>query len=226
MHIYDPIQQKVIFTFWTGTNAPSERRVQCLQNLHDQTECTIVLVNPENLQNFIHPNHPLHKAYPYLSETHKCDYLRTYFMYHYGGGYSDIKTPNGSWVAAFDEMIQDQSQDIWLNGYRETCPESIAHIESAHLYHLLPGNCAYIVRPNTPFVAEWYYAQQSLLDEKYETLRENPSTQPDCCVEHVTGTKYPFGWNELLGRIFHRVAAKYTDRFRFSLPTPDFCYYR
>ena len=63
----------------------------------------------ENLHEYILKDHPLHPAYEFLSETHRCDILRTYFMYHYGGGYSDIKIPNGSWVKGFEDMENDNS---------------------------------------------------------------------------------------------------------------------
>jgi hypothetical protein len=192
--------------------------------LKSQTGCHIELITVDNLEKYIKPEDPLHPAYPYLSETHKCDYLRTYFMRHYGGGYSDIKIPNGSWVKAFDEM--QENPEIWINGYHESCPESIACANVNHLWMKLPGNCAYIIRPNTYFVKEWYERQKMLLDERLNALKENPSHATDCCREFYPDTKYPIGWNEMLGRIFHKVAAKYMDRILFSIPLPNFDYYR
>ena len=218
------IEKRVIFVFWTGTNQMSYRRIDCIQQLRCQTGCHIELITVDNLEKWILPEYPLHLAYPYLSETHKCDYLRTYFMYHYGGGYSDIKIPNGSWTKAFDTMISDEN--IWINGYPEGGPECIAHIPSTHLWDKLPGNGAYICRPKTAFVKAWIEKQCRVLDEKYDILKENPSTQPDCCIEYVPDTLYPFHWNELLGRIFHEEAAKIIDRIRLEIPIPDFNYYR
>ena len=220
----DPIENKTIFVFWTGTNEMSFRRVDCLNALKSQTGCHIELITVNNLEQYIKAEDPLHPAYPYLSETHKCDYLRTYFMRHYGGGYSDIKIPNGSWVQGFEEM--QKNPEIWINGYHESCAESIACHEVKHLWNKLPGNCCYIVRKNTYFVREWYDRQKQLLDERLEALKANPSHATDCCPEFYPDTKYPIGWNEMLGRIFHRVAAKYTDRILFSLPLPNFDYYR
>jgi hypothetical protein len=220
----DPIKNKLIFIFWTGTNEMSFRRVHCINALKEQTGCNIRLVNVDNLHEYILEGHPLHPAYEFLSETHKCDYLRTYFMYHYGGGYSDIKIPNGSWVKAFEELENDP--EIWVNGYHETNSDAIAYRPAAHLWEKLPGNGAYVIRSKTEFVKEWFERQKGVLDEKLEALRENPSTQPDCCIEYVPGTKYPLHWNELLGRIFHEVASKHTERILFSIPMPDFNFYR
>ena len=84
----------------------------------------------------------------------------------------------------------------------------------------------FALRSKTDFVKRWYERQLAVLDEKLELLRANPSTQPDCCIEYVPGTKYPLHWNELLGRIFHEEASKHTDRIIFSIPTPGFEFYR
>ena len=53
------------------------------------------------LDKYILQEHPLHQSFNYLSETHKADYLRTYFMRFHGGGYSDIKKTSGSWIDSF-----------------------------------------------------------------------------------------------------------------------------
>ena len=220
----DPIKNKIIFIFWTGTNEMSFRRIHCINELKRQTGCFIQLVDVNNLPDYLVEGHPLHPAYPYLSETHKCDYLRTYFMTHYGGGYSDIKIPNGSWVAAFESLENDP--EVWVNGYHESNSDAIAFRPASHLWEKLPGNGAYVIRANTDFVKAWFAKQEQTLDKHYEALKANPSTQPDCCIEYVPGTKYPLHWNEILGRIFHEEAAKITERIRFNIPLPDFDFYR
>ena len=222
--IKDPIKNRVIFIFWTGTNEMSFRRVHCINALKEQTGANVLLVDTINLPDFILSDYPLHPAYPFLSETHKCDYLRTYFMRHYGGGYSDIKIPNGSWTKAFETMATDP--ELWVNGYPESTPDAIAFKPAAHLWDKLAGNGAYIIRANTPFVVAWTNKQSAVLDHHYEALKENPSTQPDCCIEYVPGTKYPLHWNELLGRIFHEESAKIVERIRLEIPVPDFNFYR
>ncbi len=45
-----------------------------------------------------------HQAYAYLSEVNNADYLRTYFMRFYGGGYTDVKMHRGSWVSSFEKL--------------------------------------------------------------------------------------------------------------------------
>ena len=219
-----PIDNHTIFIFWTGTNEMSFRRIHCINALKTQTECTVQLIDQSNLDQYILPEYPLHPAYPYLSETHRCDYLRTYFMRFYGGGYSDIKIPNGSWKHAFECMQNDPN--VWIIGYPESSPDAIASPKTTHLWQQLVGNCAYIVRPNTPFVKEWFDRQQSLLTEKYEALKANPSTRPDDCIDFYPQSKYPIEWNQLLGRIFHEVLGNYTEHIQQLLPTPNFHFYR
>jgi len=79
--------------------------------MEEITGCKVCCVYKDDLSKYI-LEHPLHEAYEYLSETHKADYLRTYFMHFYGGGYSDIKRSSGSWLKAFDDL---ENSDKWLS---------------------------------------------------------------------------------------------------------------
>lgn len=207
-----------IYCFWTGTNEMSIQRKKCLENMRETTECQITLVTPDNLNEYILPEEPLHPAYPYLSETHKCDYLRTYFMNFYGGGYSDIKTQSGSWKESFNDL--ENNEEKWINGYREI-KGGVGYEPLNDKYNELIGNGAYICKPRTPLTELWYREMLSYLDTKLDHLRMYPSTFPRDCAE-VSGGKYPIGWIEMLGRIFHRVCYEYRDRILFTVPTPVF----
>jgi hypothetical protein len=70
------------------------------------------------LGDFLCPDHRLHTAYPLLSQTHMADYLRAYFMHHYGGGYADIEMQTGSWIESFEAM--EAHPEMIGIGYRET----------------------------------------------------------------------------------------------------------
>ena len=59
--------------------------------MKDITGCNVKVLFKDDITAHILPEHPLHPAYEYLSETHKADYMRTYCMNFYGGGYADIK---------------------------------------------------------------------------------------------------------------------------------------
>ena len=55
----------------------------------------------------------MHARYRDLHVVHRSDYLRAYFLHFFGGGYTDIKEPIGSWAAAFDRF---DASSAWLCG--------------------------------------------------------------------------------------------------------------
>ncbi|MDO4764116.1 MAG: capsular polysaccharide synthesis protein [Flavobacteriaceae bacterium] len=83
--------KEVVYCFWTGDNEITENRKRCLDEMKEKIGYPIVLITKDNLANYILPEHPLHKAYDFLSAVHKSDYLRAYFMHHYGGGTAILK---------------------------------------------------------------------------------------------------------------------------------------
>jgi hypothetical protein len=209
-----------IYAFWTGKNEMSEARKNCLENLKKVSECNVILVTPDNLKDYIKPDHPLHESYQYLSETHKADFLRTYFMNFLGGGYSDIKKTTHSWKKSFDDLA---SSDKWICGYKEV-PGGVAYDPLHDKWEELVGNGAYICKPNTQLTNEWYAEMIKLLDSKLEELKLHPAKGPQNMVG--SGTGYPIEWNEMLGRIFHRVSYKYKDKIMNTLPISIFGGYR
>lgn len=215
------LNDRIIYCFWTGNNQMTPNRIKNLEFIKAITECNIKLITPKELPAYILPDHPLHESYQYLSETHKADYLRTYFMNFYGGGYIDIKKPLGSWIHAFNDMIEQT--DKYINGYPELGPDSLGYAPAAPLWKQLVGNCAYICRPHTPLTEKWYSEMIKLLDDKLPILRTNPAKCPTDCAELKTG--YPIEWNEMLGRIFHRICAEYVDHIIQTVPSINSNYY-
>ena len=219
---YFTIDTNTIFCFWTGNNEMSPKRKKCLDDLYEITECNVVLITPENLQDYLLDNQPLHAGYPFLSETHKADYLRTYFMHFHGGGYSDIKTPSGNWKSAFEDI--KKNPDIYMNGYRELEPNHVAVPHLSHHFNTLIGNCAYISRPNTDLTREWYNAMIELMDAKLNDLKSNPATYPQEKPEDGNG--YPIEWEEMLGKIFIAKQMNYLPRLLYTVPRPITSDYR
>jgi hypothetical protein len=220
--IVENIQKNNIYCFWTGTNAMTPNRLGCMYNLRNNTESNIILVTVDNLSTFIKPEDPLHEAYQYLSETHKCDYLRIYFMHHYGGGYTDIKSPRRSWAEAFQQMRDDPTKII--NGYHEKGEYAIAYRPVADKWQILCGNGCYILRPKTLLTYRWYTAMLAKMDEKLEELRAHPATRYEDAKEWGGG--YPLEWNEMLGRIFHRVLADFEGFILYTTPKVYSGWYR
>lgn len=216
MFLYIPRLENRLFCFWTGSNPMSENRLRCLASILETTGVPVALVTPSNLSSYILRAHPLHPGFEYLSEVHKADYLRTYFMHFYGGGYTDIKTQTGSWKPFFDTLAQS---DAYILGYAESGPGDIAYKDVADMWNVLVGNGAYICKPNTPLTQEWYSSMLKVMDEKQTMLRLYPATHPRDAKEFGN---YPVEWNELLGRIFHRVCSMYTSQLLRGLPRPNF----
>ena len=208
-----------IYCFWTGNNPISENRRKCLEQLIKVSKCNVILVTPSTLNEYILDEHPLHPSFNYLSETHKADFLRTYFMRFHGGGYSDIKKTTGNWVESFEKL---EKSDNWIIGYQEIRGGAIPSL--ANKWSELVGNGAYICKPNTPFVIDWYNEMIKLMDEKYDELKKNPAKFPQDCKERNNG--YPIEWNEMLGRIFHKISYKYKDKVLNTLPISIFHSYR
>jgi hypothetical protein len=206
----------IIYCFWTGNNEMSQNRKNCLQQIVNTSKCKVILVTPQNLHEYILPDVPLHEAYQYLSQTHKADYLRTYFMHFHGGGYSDIKKTTGSWKKSFDDLIQS---NCWICGYPEI-QGGVGYAPIVDKWRELIGNCAYICKPKTPLTTEWYNEMIALLDKKLPELKLNPAKHPrDHKSEH---SKYPIGWIEMLGEIFHKVSYKYKEYVLNTLPISIF----
>jgi FkbM family methyltransferase len=212
-----------LFTFWTGYNPMSENRKKCLNNLRNNTDANVLLIDVYNYEDYILQIAPLHPAFPYLSETHKADYLRAYFMHYYGGGYSDIKYATGSWLASFDEMSDPGNINI-ICGYKEIGPHGVPVAELREHWEALIGGGCYIAKPNTEFTKKWYNRMVEVLDKKLEALKQNPAKHPQDCSEEGTG--YPLAWQEILGVIFHRVCYEERDKISQSLPILLFHSYR
>jgi len=215
------IDPKKIFCFWTGNNQITENRKECLKTIENYT-----LVTEENIDKYILKSHPLHEAYKYLSETHKADYLRTYFMHFYGGGYTDIKKQTGSWSNSFDKLLENK--DMCVLGYTEIGPNGVSGVSDNFYkpyWKELIGNGCYIFRPYTSFTKKWYENMLSILDKNLDLLKENPSRHPRDCIEHFEWTSYPLKWSQILGDVFHPICYEYKDKLLHGLPIPLFYNY-
>jgi hypothetical protein len=212
---------RTIYLFWTGSNPLTDNRQKAIESIRAKSGCDVKLITIHNLDSYILKDHPLHPAYEYLSEVHKSDYLRTYFMHFYGGGYSDVKQVGGDWNKAFEDM--EHNPNAYANGYPEIGPHGVGYAPYAQYWKDLIGNCAYIFRPRTPFTEEWYSEMMTLLDSKLDELKQHPASHPRDKKEDNTG--YPIGWIEMLGEIFHKIGYKYKDNILMTVPPPIFSNY-
>jgi hypothetical protein len=214
-----------LYCFWTGTNEMSSARKNNLETLKN-SGFNVVLVTPSNLNEYIKES--LHEGFQYLSDVHKADYLRTYFMHFYGGGYSDIKKTTESWLPTYNQLQSDPNK--YIAGYKEL-DYGVGNIKNnknmtnllKKNYEVLIGNGAYICKPNTPFTNEWYSNLVKKMDSKLALLKQYPSRSSR--EEYSTSYPYPFRFAELLREIFHPLCYKYKEHIINTLPPPDFTNY-
>lgn len=207
--------EEVIYCFWTGDNEmPKNRRLAYLE-LVNISGCEVKLITPQNLQNYVLKDHPLHPAYEYLSCVHKADYLRCYFMHHHGGGYSDVKGATHSWKPLFDRLNNDDSKLAlgcpetysWYVAYTHNFKEGYAfsnlNEEMHNHFPYIIGNTAYIFKSYSPFTYIWIEELHRRLDIVYDDLKRNPG--------NIWGNNegYPIPWNSILGQIFHPLSLIY-----------------
>ena len=205
--------ERVIYVFWTGDNEITPNRLKGIKSLEKVSGIRVQLVAPNNLLQYIKDEDPLPEAYQYLSFVHRSDFLRGYFMYHYGGGYADIKTYFKSWVPAFDKIDRSKAFVLgypevgWKGTFHDGMENEVLRNDLGLYWHLLIGNGAFICRAHTRFVAEWYTASRTYLLAHTDLLRAHPAKDA-----FGTNVDYPLSWECLQGSIFHPFCLKYHDR--------------
>ena len=65
----------------------------------------VVYVTLETLPQLVLKDHPLDESFhSRISAIQRGDYLKAYFMHLYGGGYSDVKNIQESYIPARDKL--------------------------------------------------------------------------------------------------------------------------
>jgi hypothetical protein len=217
------LKNKIVFQFWTEDNPFTPNRIFNLNEFPKITGMKNLLITTKNIHEFIVPQHPLHKAYKYLSPIHKSDYLRPYFGYFHGGGYGDIKKYFGNWEQSWKQLIESDDS-ILMNSHpnpdRGCIPVHLSD-EIKNSFSSLPSVCIFLSKQYNPIMYDWLIGIEKILDEKYEELIKNPPREifDHKDREHPDGIKstYPIGWNELGASILHTA---YFNRMKQNYPNP------
>lgn len=225
----------------------SENRSAALKILEKKSRVNLKLITDNNFYQYNHPEIPIHPAFKYLSDVHKSDYARSYLMYFYGGGYSDVKANGFDWNPYFDKLFSSKHDAI---GYAEKHIQAVApfwendsaikynDVESQ--YNKFAGNGHYIFKPKTVFAKEWLLRLHNLLDLKLESLSRHPGTYHPYAITggihqsyngeysgEFDGSLYPITWNEINGRIRQKI--EYENKFSnfmLGMPHPNMENYR
>ncbi len=212
--------KSVVYCFWTGDNKLSINRKNSLATMQKNIGVELILITQDNINEYILEDYPLHPSFNNLSFVHRSDYLRTYFMYHYGGGYMDIKSCNTNWSNLFNEL---NSSDCYALGYSEIGEHGVAQLDGVvgedlrRYWRYIIGNGAYIFRPHTPMAYEWYSELLKRMDSYSSLLAQHPGNA------FGDNVGYPIPWTNILGDIFHPLCLKYgTKLIHNNQIKPDF----
>jgi hypothetical protein len=235
--------ERKLYSFWFS-NEMSQNRKSALDTLASSCNVDFVLVDSKTFYDYENLEIPVHPAFKYLSDVHKSAYARPYFMYFYGGGYSDIKANSFDWNPYFDQLLTSRQDAI---GYSEKSLSGVAKFwqpptptDISENFFKFAGNGHYIFKPRSDFAKEWLVRLHKALDEKLETLANNPGTYHPYAVTggilnshtdyptFVAPTlEYPITWNEINGRIKHKIEYEngFSD-FILSMPFTNIKNYR
>lgn len=220
------LETNSIFCVWSGENSMSPERQRCLSTLQLASECNVILVSPKNIHNFIDKDRQIHSLYPKLSLTHRSDYLQAYLLYHYGGGYSGIKPFGHSWRQSFERL---KSSEYSFTGSREMSPDHIAsdNQEIKNAYRKLISMQRLIFKPKSKFALMWLDEVEKEIEKNAEALNKQDGTYHPRAIyggAHDDDSiktydyHYPFIWNQLCGKIFHKLCYENIGEFSYDIP--------
>lgn len=220
---------RVIWCCWFGSTM-SANRIQGLETMRANLGVPLCLVTDRNLNEFVLTDYPLHKAWNYLSDVHKSDYMRIYLLHHYGGGWHDIKPIGTSYAAAFDSF---DDKEVYMVGKPEVRHGAAKVYDEQGRWmpryrRDLVATNRWIGRAATPLSHEMIDQVEKLLDDNLEQLRLNPAKTPYdrkaksrlfglVKPKRAEGENYPLEWT-VFGNIFHPLNYKYRAHILRTLP--------
>ncbi|WP_157103224.1 capsular polysaccharide synthesis protein [Neomicrococcus aestuarii] len=201
-----------LFMIWAGDNALPPNRLRSIEVIREfNLDLNVHLVTPNNLNEFVLPEHPLHKAYEKLSFIHRSDYLRAYLMHHHGGAYMDIKPMTVPWKPVIESLNADI--DLWAAGPSEissfnTSPAfgPLGIDQRKHFSRIL-FQSAFAFKPGSSWTEEWLDEVERRLSYFDNLLDTRRPKQP-----FGLNPEYPIPWSSIHGYVFGPLALKYSSR--------------
>lgn len=225
----------VVWCYWEGEKMHGNRLIS-FEYLKENIGVPLCLVTPQNISLFIKNTHPLHPAYKNLSIVHRSDYLRAYFLHHYGGAWHDIKATKASFKNVWNEFANEH---IWMVGRPETRSGAAKTYTTDQkyipdFYQYLISVTAWVGRPNTALSKEVLEGIEFIINSNADLLKKYPATHArEKKIETKNWLKlffvymkffyqkrslhYPIEWT-LFGNIFHPLILKYNKHISFKLP--------
>ncbi len=225
------LQERIIWCFWLGDKQMSFFRRLSFSILKLFSGAKVILLTDKSLKEYELKNDPFHKSYYLLSATQKSDYLRCYFMYHYGGGYSDIKGFYFNWKPYF-KMLENSDKDFVGTAEGSSADIASNKVEVRNAYKNLASNGFYIHKAKSFFAKEWKRKVDNLLDKVYPQLKKQDGLYHPRAIKGGIHNPikeellkkfpkhYPLRWAEINGEILHQLEFENQDRFLLKMPYP------
>jgi len=221
---------KVVFVCWFGgykvdNQKMSKNRFEAFKSLVENIGVPVILITSNNYSGFIKQSYPIHKSFELLSGNHKSDYIRAYFLHHYGGGYHDIKHREESWQDCWGDWLF--VDNIWIFGRRENNRRAIGYPPNAsHIrnhYNKLVTMGWVICKPNTKYTNNLLNKIEDVLDKKYPELETYPGYNSagyyhENPFQMAEENNYPLRWLEIMGEISHHLMLEHTIHIKYGLP--------
>lgn len=197
-----------VFVIWSGRNALSPNRKHGLESIKKcNPRSELFLVTPDNLHQFVVPEHPLHPAFELLSYTHRSDYLRAYLLHHHGGAYLDIKEAKEELLPYINIINKDPN--IWLMGFPERSNTTGGAMrgrlgwEVRLRFRSLAIHGLLIARPQSPLTQHWLEEIEKRMSALHNQLKLFPG--PIYKDKHP----YPVQWTYLGSQVLQPLQLKY-----------------
>lgn len=230
---------RIIYCFWMNKSEMNQIRKDNLKLISQVSKIKVQLIDLNNLNDYIIKDYPLHEGFKYLSAVHKSDYLRSYFMHFYGGGYCDIKKIHDNWTFYFDSL--DLDENLYGVGYRPFIDcQGLPDINFKRFFNKdkskIIGCSAFIFKKQTQLTLDWYLSINSKMDAVLENLKKYPAqynrdqATPNGTLANIHETNeryfrdnyfYPIHWEELHGNIFYPLTFKYSKNILKIMRAPS-----
>ncbi len=214
-----PYPPKICWIFWFGDEM-SQKRKQNIEIIKKNIGLKVNLITKQNIQQYL--KWPVHPAVKYLSGVHKSDYYRIYFLLHYGGAYTDIKSIPQNWTDYYKHFKNPSVWVIGMEAYRDEIASppmdnfkggSFGPLRKHYKKLILPG--FFITRKNNEYFKKIHAKQNKILDKHFKSLKKHPAPYSRCCMNYShqevlnEPSKYPLRWAEILGEIVHEYGIIY-----------------
>lgn len=202
--------------------APSPRRLKAIEDWRS-LGLNVKLVTEEDALQLAHDRQiELHPGFERLSAVHKSDYLRSQFMFKFGGLYTDVKPPPPGVTVAFQNFLSSGRQAA---GYAEKNRRDVPRYCSRWVrlnWRRLAGNGYFAFTPHTDFALNWMERVSRVMDKHLVGLQDFdlPHLGRGPVFSEQRWNGYPLRWAELQGEVFHQLQADFRFPVGLSFPYP------